>query len=68
VPDIHSSALDAIASITLVGYAGFLGGYLGSILLLIVAPHREVDPLFVGEHMSAWWALIAAATILVTSL
>jgi hypothetical protein len=63
----HSTVLDALGAVTLIGYAGFLGGYVGSVLYTALL-QRENDPLFVAEHMSAVAGVIAGLTMLATYL
>jgi hypothetical protein len=65
----QSPLLDVLGTVTVIAYLGFLGGYLGTILRMLVSRGAWAeDPLWIGEHVSAASGLIAVLTIAITSL
>ena len=66
----HSSFLDALGTVTLVAYLGFLGGYVGTFIRMgasrLAGGSWTEDPLWIGQHTSAAFGLIGALTIAIT--
>jgi hypothetical protein len=45
VTDFNSTVFDALGAAALIGYLGFLGGYLGAVVRMVFAPSTAPDPL-----------------------
>ncbi len=65
----NSGLFDALGTGVLVGYLGYIGGYVGGWLWMMLDPTRDIDhPIRIGEHGAAIVGLIVLATIGILSL